>query len=254
MTGFFYTQNLVYCCVNCYDYGARFYDASLGRWHVKDPLCEYHYNMTPYHYVLNDPMNYIDPLGLKERKWWQFWKPKEKPIPETDVVIDEVTVTAKDLSQKTNESSGYPNYLHNMLYWQPGGIEMTGGSGWSSYYSKNSEYIGDVGEITALVGGAAAGPFSKPDSPLLEILLRLNGIVGEVKGMSDKDIIQNSTGTGAKTDANGKPISNLPEGTRVAKKTERLNGCNLAKVDTAIKGDTIIPAKCLSHTGDSIPY
>ncbi len=36
------------------DYGARMYDPMLGRWHVQDPLCEYHYNMTPYNYVLNN--------------------------------------------------------------------------------------------------------------------------------------------------------------------------------------------------------
>lgn len=47
-----------------YDYGARFYDPVTARFTTVDPLAENHYNFTPYHYVLNNPLKYIDPLGL----------------------------------------------------------------------------------------------------------------------------------------------------------------------------------------------
>ena len=47
-----------------YDYGARFYDAQLGRWHVVDPMIEDHYDYTCYAYVYNNPMVLIDPLGM----------------------------------------------------------------------------------------------------------------------------------------------------------------------------------------------
>ncbi|QQT26037.1 DUF6443 domain-containing protein [Sphingobacterium spiritivorum] len=46
------------------DYGARFYDPVIGRWNVPDPLGEVHYSQTGYHYVLNSPLAFSDPLGL----------------------------------------------------------------------------------------------------------------------------------------------------------------------------------------------
>jgi len=46
-----------------YDYGARFYDPSLGRFFVQDRFTEKYLDFTPYQYAANNPLKYIDING-----------------------------------------------------------------------------------------------------------------------------------------------------------------------------------------------
>ena len=60
----FYTYNGKESGPYGYDFGARLYDATVMRWWVPDPLAENHYNISPYAYCANNPINFIDPDGL----------------------------------------------------------------------------------------------------------------------------------------------------------------------------------------------
>ena len=77
--------------LNWMDYGARHYDAALGRFMTVDLLAEKKPWLTPYHYCSNNPINRIDPTGMAD----------------TDYEIDE-----KGVIKRIGEIDDKPDKLH----------------------------------------------------------------------------------------------------------------------------------------------
>ena len=66
-----------------YDYGARQYDAAIGRWHMVDPMCEKYHGLSTYDYCGNNPVNNTDPNGMdwyKNEEGGVFWEAGSREI------------------------------------------------------------------------------------------------------------------------------------------------------------------------------
>jgi len=50
---------------NGVDFGARIYDGRLGRWLSVDPLQAKYQDLSPYNFVSNNPIIFIDPGGKR---------------------------------------------------------------------------------------------------------------------------------------------------------------------------------------------
>ncbi|WP_066633725.1 RHS repeat domain-containing protein [Labilibacter marinus] len=196
-----------------YDYGARFYDASLGRWHCIDPLCEYSFKMTPYHYVTNNPMNYIDPFGLKETKtkkpkkerkhWWQFWRKKPYKVKGPWMPVyrigGDATVVAKNKSKTKSKKSSYINWAYLLDaegkgYYRPTPYRVREAT-WLEHWLANTF---DQAEIKNFVDASGAwGPLPMEQENFL------SGLHKEPKKGSDEYIVKTKTGKGKKVDTSG---------------------------------------------------
>jgi RHS repeat-associated protein len=97
------------------DYGARFYDPQIGRWHVIDPLVERnHFDYTPFAYVYNNPMRLIDPFGLDTTIYIfdQGERPKDNGI-KGKTYTAELIFDFNGTASESYRASSYPNSKSN---------------------------------------------------------------------------------------------------------------------------------------------
>jgi len=221
-----------------YDYGARFYDPAIGRWHSVDPLAERHFHINQYHYVLNNPIRYMDFCGLD--------------------TIAEVVVIAKDLSRNYT----FPWWMGDLM------------GSYNPYKERKADpydewLIRTFDQSMVRLFGEAFGDYAA--SPTLNNHVRSREYFHRPKETSDEEIMDEHGGEQeTNTDATGKPIykqvvddENLrqyegDDGTRISvypSQNPTSNG-KISSIDSLINNPASTVDTLFKHTptGDNMKY
>lgn len=104
--------------LNAYDYGARMYMPDIVRTPIQDPLAEKFYSFSPYSFLNNNPLRFVDPDGREGQDWvkkgskWSYVESITTPAQATEAGYDDFRANGSIISNaKIGSGSSGDVYL-----------------------------------------------------------------------------------------------------------------------------------------------
>ena len=164
--------------INLYDYGARWYDAAVGRWTSVDPLAEKYAGWSAYHYTMDNPVRLVDPDGRKVKDVIfnsidENGNKTELGRIVTDAFDQEINIDQNDLPFDLPENFEPVTVVLNATEKLGNALENIGIQAFSLDISGEAAFKGGA-QIEVSLIGIVAGE-NKGDSG---VTLQVNGLVG----------------------------------------------------------------------------
>ena len=161
------------------DYGARRYMPDLGRWASIDPLAHRYDNSSPFSYVFNNPVNLIDPDGMRVILG-------RNTVDDRDLTTEEIVMLVAGMQAMTDDQLRYNGKTGEVEIAKKGEGDKSEGTqlirdmiGHERTATVNyavSERKGFNGNPYAMPGASSGTPGNEPDNPNY-----YNGVGGDVE-------------------------------------------------------------------------